>query len=174
MNIIPLVDEKDILLKTKLDFFDFNKNDAQKLSKDLIDNMMHYGGVGLAANQIGINARVFSMIHENNPIVIFNPQLVSVSDEKIRIEEGCLSFKGLYPKVLRPAGVSLKYYDEKNQLMFANFINFSARIVLHEYDHLNGYTFHDRASRFDLSNARKKQKIILRKLNKGKNGSKNS
>lgn len=166
MSVIELVSENDFLLKTKLEPFDFESNSAKKISEDLIDSMIYHNGVGLAANQIGINARVFSMIHEKNPLVLFNPEIISVSDEKIRMEEGCLSFKGLYPKVNRPVGVSIKFYDVDNQPMIANFIDFSARIVLHEYDHLNGILFHDRSSKFDLSNAMKKRPIYLRKLRK--------
>lgn len=174
MSVLPLVNENEPILKMKLKEFDFDKDDAEKISTDLIDSMLHFNGIGLACNQIGIDARVFSMVHENQNLVLFNPEIISVSNEKVRMEEGCLSFKGLYPKVNRPYGVSIKYFDKFNQPMMANFIKLSARIVLHEYDHLNGFTFHDRASKFDLSNARKKQIVILRKMknrNKENHGS---
>ena len=168
MSVLPLVNEKDPILKTKLNDFDFNVGDAEKISIDLIDSMLYYNGIGLAANQVGINARVFSMIHENQNIVLFNPELISVSDEKIKMEEGCLSFTGLYPKIVRPYGVSIKYFDKNNKPMMANFIKLSARVVLHEYDHLNGYTFHDRASKYDMSNAKRKRIGFLRKNKKSK------
>jgi peptide deformylase len=163
---MELVDEKDEILRTKLDPFDFEKDDPIELEKMLIQSMKYYGGIGLSANQIGINARVFSMIHENQSMVLFNPELINVSEEKIRLKEGCLSFKGLYPIILRPKGVSVKFFDKNNNPMMGNFIDISARIILHEFDHLNGFTFFDRSSKFDMRNAMNKRKIILRKMKK--------
>lgn len=167
MSVFPLVSEKDPILKKKLEPFDFEKDWGPRVAENLIDTMLHYEGIGLAANQIGLDYRVFAMIHEENPIVLFNPELISVSDEKIKMQEGCLSFKGLYPKVTRPSGVAIKYFDENNQPMMASFVGLSARVILHEYDHLNGITFHDRAGQVDMSDARKKRKTYLRRMKNG-------
>ena len=177
MNVLKLVDEKDPILKQKLEPFNFQENNSLEISKILIENMKYYNGIGLAANQLGFNFRVFSMIHDTHEMVLFNPELITFTEEKIRMKEGCLSFSGLYPYVLRPKGVSIKYFDENNNPMIANLIGLSARIVLHEFDHLNGITFHDRTSRYDLNNAMKKRKNILRKEHKKikeKYGSKNT
>lgn len=165
--ILELLPENHELLSTKLEPFDFETGDAKELRTNLIESMKYYGGVGLAANQVGINARAFSMIHEEQFMIIINPEIIAVTDEKIKLEEGCLSFKGLYPKVIRPQGVSAKYKDENGDDLMLALTGLSARIFLHEYDHLNGITFKDRAGRVDMSDAMRKRKINLRRMKNG-------
>ena len=163
-QVLPLIDGRDELIETKLNEFDFEKDDPEYLERVLLDSMHFYDGLGLAANQVGINARAFAMVHENTPMVVFNPKVVSVSEEKILTKEGCLTWYGLFPKVLRPAGVTITYLDKKGETFSGSFIDVSARIILHEYDHLNGYTFFDRAKDYHMQQARKKSKIYLRRL----------
>jgi peptide deformylase len=171
--ILNLVPENDELLSTKLKAFDFDEFDSELLKKNLLDSMIFYEGIGLAANQVGINARVFAMVHEKKSLIVINPEIITVSEEKIKNVEGCLSFKGLYPKVMRPIGVSAKFKNEKNEDMMLALTGLSARVFLHEYDHLNGIKFHDRTTRYDMSIARRKSVAIIRKMKKEKNGSKN-
>ena len=163
VEILPLVAEDHELITTKLDKFNFDRDDAEKREDTLINCMDFYRRLGLSANQIGINARVFAMVHEEQPIVMFNPKLVSVTDEKYLAKEGCLTWFGLYPKVLRPQGVTINYQDKEGQTFTGSFIDLSARIILHEYDHLNGYTFFDRAKPMHMSQAKKRRKIYIRK-----------
>ena len=82
VEILPLVAEDHELITTRLDDFNFDRDDAEKLEDTLINCMDFYRGLGLSANQIGINARAFAMVHEEQPMVMFNPKLVSVTDEK--------------------------------------------------------------------------------------------
>ena len=163
VEILPLVPEDHKLITTKLDAFNFDKDDAVKLEDTLINCMNFYKGIGLCANQIGINARVFAMIHEEQPIVMFNPKVIAVTDEKILANEGCLTYFGLYPKILRSQGVTINWYDKEEQQFSGSFIDLSARIILHEYDHLNGYTFFDRVKPYYMQLARQKRKIYIRK-----------
>ena len=163
VEILPLVAEDHELITTKLDEFNFDKDDAEKLEDTLINCMDFYRGLGLSANQIGINARAFAMVHEEQPMVIFNPKVVSVTEEKYLAKEGCLTWFGLYPKVSRPQGVTINYQDKEGQTFTGSFIDLSARIILHEYDHLNGYTFFDRAKPMHMSQAKKRRKIYIRK-----------
>tara|TARA_B100001029_G_C15064029_1_gene461825 strand:- start:36061 stop:36594 length:534 start_codon:yes stop_codon:yes gene_type:complete len=163
VEIPNLVSEDHELITTKLDNFDFDKDDAEKLEDTLINCMDFYRGYGISANQIGINARVFAMIHEEQPMVMFNPKVVSVTDEKLLAKEGCLTWYGLYPKVSRPQGVTVNYQDKEGQPFAGSFIDLSARIILHEYDHLNGYTFFDRAKQMHMQQAKKRRKIYIRK-----------
>ena len=69
--------------------------------------------------------------------------------------------------VKRPSGVSINWKDRDGEDYNGNFIGLSARIILHEYDHLNGYTFFDRASTYHIQQARKKRKIFLRRVKNG-------
>ena len=75
--------------------FNFDTMDADKISKEMIEMMLKYKGVGLASNQVGIDAQIFVM-GEENPITVINPMVTEVGTEKIEMEEGCLSFPGLY------------------------------------------------------------------------------
>jgi len=68
-----------------------------------------------------------------------------------------------HPKVLRPQGVTINWKDKEGQEFSGSFIDLSARIILHEYDHLNGYTFFDRAKPMHMSQAKKRRKIYIRK-----------
>ena len=163
-EVLPLIDGRDELIETKLDEFDFEKDDPERLENLLLNSMDFYNGLGLSANQVGINARVFAMVHENTQMVMFNPKVISVTDEKILVKEGCLTWYGLFPKILRPAGVTVNYQDKEGQSFSGSFIDISARIILHEYDHLNGYTFFDRAKPLHMRQAKSQSKKYIRKL----------
>ena len=95
--------------------------------------------------------------------VMFNPKVVSATEEKYLMKEGCLTWFGLYPKVARPQGVTINYQDKEGNEYSGSFIYLSARIILHEYDHLNGFTFFDRAKPMHMSQAKKRRKIYIRK-----------
>ena len=69
----------------------------------------------------------------------------------------------MYPKIIRSKGVTINWYDKEEQQFSGSFIELSARIILHEYDHLNGYTFFDRAKPYYMQLARQKRKIYIRK-----------
>jgi peptide deformylase len=180
--ILELVDGMHPLIETKLDEFDFESNkvayfddekilhtlNAQELEQTLIENMIQHQGLGLSSNQIGINCRSFVMLHEGEPLVLINPKIIEATEEKTLMKEGCLTWFGLFPKVSRPSGVSINWRDKEGQEFNGNFIGLSARIILHEYDHLNGYTFFDRASQLHMQQARKKMKTLLRKTKNDK------
>lgn len=161
-----LVNEKNEILSQVMNPFDFDKDDAKELSSTLIENMKYYGGVGLAANQIGINARVFAMIKDETetPVVIFNPEIIEMSEEEVLLEEGCLSFVGLYIKIRRPKAIVAKHFNENGDEQISAMSGMQARIFLHEYDHLNGIRFTEIASKIYLQSAKQKRKQYVRKL----------
>ena len=80
---MPLINEKDPFLREVPYRFDFDSphEDPDKLEKRLIDNMFHYNGIGLSANQIGLPIKAFAMITDGDPMVVFNPDIVEWSDE---------------------------------------------------------------------------------------------
>ena len=121
--------------------------DRHFLAKTLIENMLHYDGVGLSANQIGIEERAFAMIRDieyNDIIVCFNPRIVKRYDDEVWCEEGCLSFPDEIINIQRPDRIVVKYEDEDKKDHKIKLDGFAARVFQHEYDHLNGIDFTQR------------------------------
>ena len=105
-------------------------------------------GIGLAANQIGINKRV-CVVNVNNPIVLINPEIIEQSEEKFVFPEGCLSFPDSKVRTTRNVSIKVKSDNHKEVLSFnaeSKDINdaFECVCVQHEIDHLNGITMFDR------------------------------
>jgi peptide deformylase len=121
--------------------------DRQKMSRILRENMIHYGGVGLSANQIGIGERVFIMVlnmETEETITCFNPRIIKRYDELVNCEEGCLSFPDEFISVDRPDKIVVKYEDEDKKEHKIKLSGMAARVFLHEFDHLEGIVFTER------------------------------
>ena len=121
--------------------------DRHFLAKTLIENMHYYDGVGLSANQIGIDARAFAMIRDietNDVIVCFNPRIIKRYEDYVWFEEGCLSFPDEIINVHRPDKIVVKYEDEDKKDHKIKLSGMAARIFLHEFDHLEGIDFTQR------------------------------
>ena len=121
--------------------------DRHHLSKVLIDNMIHHEGIGISANQIGIWERAFAMVRdlENNEVMVcFNPRIIKSYSEEVEMEEGCLSYPELFLDVVRPSEIVVKYEDEDKKIHKLNLVGLSARVFLHEYDHMEGIVFTQR------------------------------
>ena len=121
--------------------------DRHFLAKTLIQNMLHYDGVGLSANQIGIDERAFAMIRDleyNDIIVCFNPRIIKRYDDDVWCEEGCLSFPDEIINIQRPNRIVVKYEDEDKKDHKIKLDGFAARVFQHEFDHLNGIDFTQR------------------------------
>ena len=161
---MELIKAPNEFLEKQVAPFNFDTMDADKISKEMIEMMLKYKGVGLASNQVGIDAQIFVM-GEENPITVINPMVTEVGTEKIEMEEGCLSFPGLYMKVKRPSVVSVQYLDTKQKECIIKLEGFHARVFLHEYDHLQGITFDQRVSKLRLDMAKKKQQKVLKAFN---------
>ena len=121
--------------------------DRQKMSRILRENMIHYGGVGLSANQIGIGERVFIMVlnmETEETITCFNPRIIKRYDDNVWCEEGCLSFPDEIINVERPDRIVVKYEDEDKKDHKIKLSGMAARVFLHEFDHLEGIVFTQR------------------------------
>jgi len=121
--------------------------DRHFISKTLIENMFHHDGVGLSANQIGMDVRAFAMVRDieyNDVIVCFNPRIVTRSNECVWCEEGCLSFPDQFINVQRPDKIIVKYEDEEGKDHKITLSGFASRVFQHEFDHLNGIDFTQR------------------------------
>ena len=123
--------------------------DRHHLSRVLVDNMIHHNGIGISANQIGIWERAFAMVRdiENNEVIVcFNPRIVKSYSEEVEMEEGCLSYPDVYLDVSRPESVVVKYEDEGKKVHKVKLEGLSARVFQHEYDHMEGIDFSQRAN----------------------------
>ena len=141
--ILDLIPEDNQILHQKVKKCSYNL-DRKELSKTLVENMKHHEGVGLSANQIGIPERAFAMIRNieyNEIIVCFNPRIIKTYSEKVEMEEGCLSYPDLFLKITRPKKIIVKYEDIDKKIHKLKLDGLSARIFLHEYDHMEGINY---------------------------------
>ena len=121
--------------------------DRREISRILKENMIHYEGVGLSANQIGISERVFVMIlhmETEEIITCFNPRIIKSYNDCGWFEEGCLSFPDEIINVNRPNRIVVKYEDEDKKEHKIKLDGFAARVFQHEFDHLEGIDFTQR------------------------------
>ena len=118
-----------------------------KISEELI-NMLHEGkGIGLAGPQVGRLERIFAIHVEGDiPRIFINPSIIETSQETMKYEEGCLSIPGIYTDVVRPRTVKIQAWNEKGKPFTLEAGGILARVILHEYDHLEGILFIDRIS----------------------------
>ena len=168
-EISKLLEPNNILLRTTMELSE--DCDREKVKQDLIDSMEHYQGVGLSANQIGIAERVFIMYEDVNTrkiLTCFNPKILETSKEEILIDEGCLTYPGIWLKVKRPIAIKVEFEDEKGKKHKRTFDDLSSRIFQHEYDHMEGTDFTQKVSRLKIERAMKKLNKTVKKLQKSK------
>ncbi len=116
-------------------------DDNKKLIADMIQTMYDNNGIGLAANQVGFNRRIFIIDvsnERNNPQIFINPVIEKQAKEKLTEGEGCLSCPGKFIDVRRSTYVGLTWFCEHGKKQYKTFYNFPAKVVQHEMDHLNG------------------------------------
>ena len=136
-------------------------NDIEEFENDYINLMQSNQGMGLAANQVGITKRFFAIGHESfdtfkKSAIIWNPRLISTSEEKVVDVEGCLSFKGIWLKVERPKTCEVEYETTKGTKETARLDGMESKCFQHECDHLDGITFNKRVSKLRWQMANQK------------------
>lgn len=144
------------------------------LIADMYETMYESDGIGLAAPQIGKAIRLFvidgSSLAEDFPEckdlkrTFINAHITQYNGQEVVEQEGCLSVPGINEKVTRPDEITIQYVDEKFQPHTETFKGFAARIIQHEYDHIDGIIFTDRISSF-------RKKMIKKRLSKIEEGS---
>jgi peptide deformylase len=160
MAVFKLLEPDNPVLKVKLEDCNSELN-RQELKDNLIETMKQYEGIGLSANQVGILERVFVMynnVESKNIIAVFNPKIIKEGEEKVLINEGCLSYPGLWVKVSRPETIEVEYEDENGEKIERELYGLQSRIFQHEYDHMEGSNFTEKVSKLKLDMAIKKQK----------------
>lgn len=141
----------------------FTKKEIQELIKNMKETMKAANGVGLSANQVGLDMQLFvaeipraanktsdkSLEQKSGApklYAVFNPKISKPSNKKITTEEGCLSVPGIYGSVERPEKITLSGFDKNGKEIKIKAIGLLARIFQHETDHLNGVLFIDKAT----------------------------
>jgi peptide deformylase len=119
----------------------------KKIAQAMIEALHEGKGVGLAGPQVGIPSRIF-VVHVAGelPRVFINPSIIETSLETAKYEEGCLSIPGVWAEVVRPEKIRVQAWNERGRPFTLETGGILARVILHEYDHLEGVLFIDRLS----------------------------
>ena len=135
--------------------------DPVELKAEMVKFMIDNNGIGLAANQIGLDARVFVMGDSvENSTICINPTVLQYTEETQNDIEGCLSFPNVYVKIKRPTEILAEWYNENLQKQTVKIDGYSAKCYLHELDHLLGITMKDRTSTLKWNMAEKKARKL--------------
>jgi peptide deformylase len=154
--IYPIVVYGDSVLKREADVIEEGSLDVEKLRDDMYETMYQASGIGLAAPQIGKSIRMF--IVDGSPLeeegmaefkkVFINPEMVWEKGDEWKFEEGCLSIPGIREEISRNAKICINYLDENFVEHEEEFDGMKARIIQHEYDHIEGVLFTDHLTPF--------------------------
>lgn len=168
--ILPIVAYGDPVLRKETEEIDKDYPDLDILIADMFETMYAAKGVGLAAPQINKAIRIFiidaSGFNEDDEHpeladfkrIYINPIIVEESGKEWKFEEGCLSIPGIREDVSRPSNLVIEYYNEKFELIEETLDGIAARIIQHEYDHIEATLFTDKINPL-------KKRLIKGKLN---------
>ena len=139
--------------------------DPVELKKEMTELMLASNGIGLSANQVGLDAQVFVMGDSvENSTICINPTVLQYTEETVDDVEGCLSFPNIFVKIKRPKEILAEWYNENLEKQTVKIEGYSAKCYLHELDHLLGITFKDRASKLKWDMAAKKARKLEKQL----------
>jgi len=142
MQVLTLGNE---LLRQKAEKIEKIDAETAELAEKMFEILKAEQGIGLAGPQIGFMKRIFvTNVHDDEPRVYINPSILETSVETSKCEEGCLSIPGVYTQVVRPESIKLQAWNEKGKPFTIEAAGLVARVILHEYDHLEGILFLDR------------------------------
>ncbi len=171
MAVLPITVYGDKILRKKAAKVTEVDLKAIELIKNMFDTMRNASGIGLAANQVGVDKSIFvidiSQVegHEDTkPIAFINPKIINRSDKKVLMEEGCLSIPDVREEVRRPESITIVYHDTDLQEHTMEADGLMARVIQHEYDHLQGILFTDLIP----DDVKKKYKKEINKIRKRK------
>lgn len=146
--------------------FNFDgETDASAMANLMTARMKEIGVIGLSANQVGVNARMFVMGIDDLHFEIFNPKVNSVSEDEEAVVEGTIMYPGVHVIVRRPKSINVTFTNKLGEEITTDLTGLTSRIFLHEMDSLDGVTLKDKVSKlkWDLAtkrNKNKKEKII--------------
>ena len=172
--ILPIIAYGDPILKRKAKEISASYPNLKELIGNMYETMYNASGVGLAAPQVGESIRLF--IIDTSPFldmddekiqdlqvsrvkeVFINPTIVGETGESWLFEEGCLSIPNIRENIRRKSDIYIEYYDENFISKKVNFSGIVARVIQHEYDHIQGILFTDKLTSF-------KKRLLKNKLN---------
>lgn len=168
--ILPVTLYGDPVLKRKADEILASYTDLQSIIKNMWQTMYNASGVGIAAPQVGLSIRLFVVdtiqLNEKRKSnfqgikkVFINPTILSETGDEWKYEEGCLSIPGIREDVFRNQTIKIHYFDENFNEFTEEYDDINARVIQHEYDHIEGILFTDKLKPL-------KRKLLLPKLNK--------
>lgn len=158
MALLEILQFPDPRLRIKADAVTTITDDVRRLVDDMYETMYHAKGVGLAATQVGINLRIFTMDvsdTRDQRMCIINPEILSSEGERFE-DEGCLSVTGAYEKVKRAEKVRMRAMDLDGKKIELDADGLMAHCIQHEVDHLNGMLFIDHLSKLKFERVKKK------------------
>ena len=172
--ILPIIGYGNPILKITSKDINNSYPNLKKLINDMYETMYNANGVGLAAPQIGKSIKLFIIdtapflnIDENEiegikvesiKQIFINPVIIKESGDRLSFEEGCLSIPNIREDVNRKSDISIEFYDENFILNKKSFSGVVARVIQHEYDHIQGILFTDKLTSF-------KKRLLKNKLN---------
>ncbi|MGB0650665.1 MAG: peptide deformylase [Rhodothermales bacterium] len=159
------------ILREETQVVEDDSPEIQQLIDDMIETMHAAHGIGIAAPQVGRSERIFivdvSSMEEDfseagieipdQPMVFLNAEVIDEADVDSEFEEGCLSIPDIHEIVSRPKGLTLRYHDRTFTEREESFGGMLARVIQHEYDHVDGVLFIDHLSAF-------KRRLLKRRL----------
>ena len=172
MAILNILEYPDPRLRTLAQPVDEVNDEIRQLVDDMFETMYNAKGIGLAAPQIGESIRLFIVDaspfgeDEDDPEaqkvkdfkeVFINPEIIETFGDNYPFEEGCLSIPNIREDVLRDDEINIRYYDRDWNLREKQFDGYAARVIQHEYDHIEGVLFTDRLNPL-------KKRMLKRKL----------
>ena len=150
MSLLPITLYGDKILRKKTSKVTKVDNETIELIRDMFATMRNANGIGLAANQVGVDKQIFVIdiskvegFEEAKPITIINPKITDRSEKKNKMEEGCLSIPDIRAELERPEKITITYQDLDLKEHTVSVDDVLARVMQHEYDHLQGILFVD-------------------------------
>ena len=152
MSVRDIIKMPDPVLRKKALPLERVDDEVRQLAADMLETMYDAPGIGLAAPQVAVSRRLIVIDiardeEPKNPLVMINPEIISLGDELRVHEEGCLSIPDIYAEVERPGQCRVRYIDEEGVGQEMDCEGLMATVVQHEIDHLDGVLFIDHLSR---------------------------
>lgn len=173
-KILSIAKEDDPILRTVLTPADLNNfADNSSLASAMLEILNKVRGFGLAANQVGVNRRMFVINVEPEyqaqfDSVYLNPKFEARSENETKLDEGCISFPYLFANISRADWVILSWFTLNGERKQHTFHGITARVMQHEMDHLEGKTILDHLTPFEKRRAQEKRAKDMKKAQRGK------
>jgi peptide deformylase len=162
MQIITIGSE---LLRQKAKKIDKIDEETVKTAREMLEILKRDKGVGLAGPQIGLMKRLFvTHIEGDDERIFINPSILETSHKTVKVEEGCLSIPGIYAQINRSETIKVQAWNEKGRPFTLETSGILARVILHEYDHLEGILFLDHLPE------QKRERLMAKYERKGRKG----